>query len=108
MAQAGGVDAGEIVFGTTFQLPLLNRIALGGVTAYDLLGFAQDSFMILSVLGIAIFAAIPMAAWSPVPQAWISVTPGVVGASLVPRTASRARFQSRECETTARTPTSTF
>ena len=61
-----------------------------------------------SISPMAILAAMPMAAWRPVPQAWINVMPGVVGASLVPRTASRARFQSRECETTAPPTTSSI
>ncbi|HSK23235.1 MAG TPA: (Fe-S)-binding protein [Egicoccus sp.] len=52
--------AGELI-DPTFQIPLLNRIALFGVTAYDLLGFLQDSFMILTILGVAIFAGIRLA-----------------------------------------------
>jgi hypothetical protein len=40
--------AGELFFGPTFQIPLLNRISLGGITAYDVLGFLQDTFGLLS------------------------------------------------------------
>jgi Fe-S oxidoreductase len=50
--------AGELVVGPEFQLPLLNRIALGGVTAYDVLGFFQDGLGLLAVVAIAIFAGI--------------------------------------------------
>ena len=50
--------AGELFIGPEFQIPLLNRISLGGITAYDLLGFMQDSLGLLSVAGIVIFAAI--------------------------------------------------
>jgi hypothetical protein len=50
--------AGELYIGPEFQLPLLNALSLGGITAYDLLGFFQDGFMLLSLIGIAIFAAI--------------------------------------------------
>ena len=53
--------AGELIFGTTFQIPLLNRIQLGGLTAYDLLGFAQDTLGVLSLTGIVIFAAMRFA-----------------------------------------------
>ncbi len=49
--------AGEMFWGPSFQIPLLNRISLGGITAYDLLGFLQDTFGLLSLTGIAIFAA---------------------------------------------------
>ena len=52
---------GEVVFGPTFQIPLLNRIEVAGVTAYDVLGASQDTFMALSLVGIAIFAAIRFA-----------------------------------------------
>jgi Fe-S oxidoreductase len=52
---------GELYFGPTFQLPLLGAISLGGVTAYDVLGFLQDSFGVLSLTGIAIFAGIRFA-----------------------------------------------
>ena len=52
---------GEIYFGPTFQLPLLNRIEVAGVTAYDVLGFSQDVFMLLSLTGITIFAAMRLA-----------------------------------------------
>ena len=54
-----------------------------------------------SIWPTAILAAIPMAACRLVPQACCMVMPGVVGASFEPSTASRARFQSLECETTA-------
>jgi heterodisulfide reductase subunit C len=50
--------AGELFIGPEFQIPLLNRISLAGITAYDVLGFLQDSFVLLSLTGIAIFAAI--------------------------------------------------
>lgn len=53
--------AGELVFGTTFQIPLLNRIAIGNLTAYDLLGFAQDTLGVLSLTGIVIFASMRFA-----------------------------------------------
>ena len=49
---------GELYFGSTFQLPLLNSISLGGVTAYDVLGFSQDALGLLSLTGILIFATI--------------------------------------------------
>ena len=54
--------------------------------------------MPLSIWPVAILAAIAMAACRLVPQACCMVMPGVVGASLVPSTASRARFQSLECD----------
>ncbi len=50
--------AGELYVGPEFVLPLLGSIALGGVTAYDVLGFLQDTFALLSLTGILIFAAI--------------------------------------------------
>jgi Fe-S oxidoreductase len=50
--------AGELYIGPEFQLPFLNAIALGGVSAYDVLGFFQDSLAVLSLTGIIIFAAI--------------------------------------------------
>ncbi len=53
--------AGELYVGPEFQLPLLNAISLGGVTAYDVLGFFQDSLGLLSLIGIVIFAAIRLA-----------------------------------------------
>jgi Fe-S oxidoreductase len=53
--------AGEL-FDPTFQIPLLNRISLFGITAYDVLGFTQDTMIILTTVGIAIFAAIRLAA----------------------------------------------
>jgi ferredoxin len=49
---------GELYIGPSFQLPLLNAISLGGVTAYDVLGFSQDALGLLSLTGIAIFATI--------------------------------------------------
>ncbi|MEX0952204.1 MAG: (Fe-S)-binding protein [Nitriliruptoraceae bacterium] len=49
---------GELYIGPEFQLPLLNAISLGGVTAYDLLGFFQDALGLLSMVGITIFAGI--------------------------------------------------
>ena len=52
---------GELYVGPSFQLPLLNAISLGGVTAYDVLGFLQDTFGLLSLTGIAIFAGIRFA-----------------------------------------------
>ena len=60
----------------------------------------------LSIWPMAILAPMSMAACKLVPQACCMVMPGVVGASLVSMTASRARFQSRECETTAPPTTS--
>ena len=53
--------AGELYVGPEFQLPLLNRIAIDGVTAYDVLGFLQDSLGLLSMIGIAVFAGIRLA-----------------------------------------------
>ena len=50
--------AGELFVGPTFQLPFLNDIAIGGVTAYDVLGFSQDSLGLLSMIGIVIFAGL--------------------------------------------------
>jgi len=50
--------AGELFVGPSFQLPFLNSIAIGGVTAYDVLGFSQDSVALLSMTGILIFAGI--------------------------------------------------
>jgi Fe-S oxidoreductase len=52
--------AGELI-DPAFQIPLLNRISLGGVTAYDLLGFVQDLFIGLSIIGITVFAAMRFA-----------------------------------------------
>jgi hypothetical protein len=52
---------GEVVFGTDFQIPLLNRIGVGGVTLYDVLGASQDTFMLLSLTAITIFAAMRFA-----------------------------------------------
>ncbi len=49
---------GELYVGPEFQLPLLNSIGLFGVTAYDVLGFFQDSLGLLSMIGIAIFAGL--------------------------------------------------
>ena len=54
-----------------------------------------------SIWPTAILAAIPIAACRLVPHACCMVMPGVVGASLLPSTASRARFQSLEWEITA-------
>ncbi len=48
--------AGELYIGPEFQLPFLNAIELFGVTAYDVLGFFQDSLALLSLIGILIFA----------------------------------------------------
>ena len=50
--------AGELYVGPEFTLPLLGAISVGGVTAYDVLGFLQDTFALLSLAGILIFAAI--------------------------------------------------
>jgi len=50
--------AGELYVGPEFTLPLLGAISVGGVTAYDVLGFLQDVFALLSLTGILIFAAI--------------------------------------------------
>jgi Fe-S oxidoreductase len=52
---------GELYIGPSFQLPLLASISLGNITAYDLLGFLQDTFGALSLVGIAIFAGIRLA-----------------------------------------------
>ena len=57
--------------------------------------------MPLSLAPVAILPPIMMAACRLVPHACTSVVPGVAGDSLEPSTASRARFQSRECDTTA-------
>ena len=54
-----------------------------------------------SISPVAILAWIIEAACRLVPHACWMVMPGVVGASLVLSTASRARFQSLECVTTA-------
>jgi hypothetical protein len=56
----------------------------------------------------AILAPMPSAPWRLVPQACMSVTPGVEGASLVPSTASRARLKSLEWVTTAPATTSSM
>ena len=53
--------AGEMFIGPEFQIPLLNRISLGSITAYDVLGFLQDTFGLLSVTGILIFASMRLA-----------------------------------------------
>jgi Fe-S oxidoreductase len=50
--------AGEMFIGPSFQLPFLNAIEVGGVTAYDVLGFFQDTLGLLSMTGILIFAAV--------------------------------------------------
>jgi Fe-S oxidoreductase len=52
------IEAAGELFDPTFQIPLLNRISLFGITAYDVLGFTQDTMIILTTIGIAIFAAI--------------------------------------------------
>jgi hypothetical protein len=52
---------GELYVGPTFQLPLLGSIELFGITLYDVLGFFQDTFGLLSLTGIAIFASIRLA-----------------------------------------------
>ena len=57
--------------------------------------------MPLSISPVAILPPIIAAACRLVPQACWMVVPGVVRASLVPSTASRARFQSLEWVTTA-------
>ncbi len=53
------LEAAVEIFGG-HKLPLLDRIFIPGtdVHLYDLLGFAQDAFMVLSLTGIAIFAII--------------------------------------------------
>ena len=53
--------AGELFIGPSFQLPLLGSIGLFGVTLYDLLGFFQDTFGLLSLTAIVIFAGIRFA-----------------------------------------------
>jgi Fe-S oxidoreductase len=55
------IEAVGELFDPTFQIPLLNRISLFGVTAYDLLGFTQDTMIILTTIGVAIFAGIRLA-----------------------------------------------
>jgi Fe-S oxidoreductase len=45
----------------SWHLPFLNAISLAGVTAYDVLGFTQDTFMILTTVGITVFAAMRFA-----------------------------------------------
>ncbi|MBY5161221.1 (Fe-S)-binding protein [Nitriliruptoria bacterium AS10] len=57
--------AGELFVGPSFQLPFLASIQVAGISAYDVLGFLQDAFGVLSVLGIAIFAVIR---WSQDPR----------------------------------------
>jgi Fe-S oxidoreductase len=51
--------AGEIILGPDFQIPLLARIELfgSGVDLYDVLGFSQDAFIILTLTGVTLFAA---------------------------------------------------
>ncbi len=55
--------AGELFLGPTFQIPLLNRISIPftDVTLYDILGATQDTFMILSLVAITIFAGMRFA-----------------------------------------------
>jgi Fe-S oxidoreductase len=55
------IEAAGELFDPTFQIPLLNRISLFGVTLYDVLGFTQDTMIILTTIGIAIFAVIRLA-----------------------------------------------
>jgi Fe-S oxidoreductase len=55
------IEAAGELFDPTFQIPLLNRIELFGITAYDVLGFTQDTMIILTTIGIVIFAAIRLA-----------------------------------------------
>jgi Fe-S oxidoreductase len=55
------IEAVGELFDPTFQIPLLDRISLFGVTAYDVLGFTQDTMILLTTLGIAIFAGIRIA-----------------------------------------------
>jgi Fe-S oxidoreductase len=55
------IEAAGELFDPTFQIPLLNRIELFGITAYDVLGFTQDTMIILTTVGIVIFAAIRLA-----------------------------------------------
>ena len=54
-----------------------------------------------SICPVAIFAPATIAACRDVPHAWLIVIAGVLGSSRVCSVASRARFQSRECEMTA-------
>ncbi len=56
---------GELFVGPEFQIPLLNRVGLAGITAYDVLGFLQDSFALLSAVGIVVFAVLR---WSQDPR----------------------------------------
>ncbi len=55
--------AGEIFIGPDFHLPLLKDLVLPGldISAYDLLGFMQDAFMVLSLLALTIFMAMRFA-----------------------------------------------
>jgi Fe-S oxidoreductase len=55
------IEAAGELFDPTFQIPLLNRIEIFGITAYDVLGFTQDTMIILTTVGIVIFAAIRLA-----------------------------------------------
>jgi Fe-S oxidoreductase len=51
------LEAALEVIDPSLHIPFLNAIAIAGVTAYDILGFTQDSFMILTTVGITVFAA---------------------------------------------------
>jgi Fe-S oxidoreductase len=55
--------AGEIFIGADFQIPMLDRITIPGlqVSAYDLLGFMQDTFIVLAMLALIIFMGIRFA-----------------------------------------------
>jgi Fe-S oxidoreductase len=55
------IEATGELFDATFHIPLLNRVELGGVTAYDLLGFMQDGLGAMAILGVLGFAAMRMA-----------------------------------------------
>lgn len=54
---------GEIFIGPDFHLPLLADIEIPrlGVNLYDVLGFSQDAFMVLSLLALTIFAVMRFA-----------------------------------------------
>lgn len=54
---------GEVVVGPEFQIPLLNRIELPltSITLYDVLGASQDTFIVLTTTGVAIFVAMRLA-----------------------------------------------
>jgi hypothetical protein len=53
------LEAALELINPAWHLPLLNSIAIGGVTAYDVLGFTQDSFMLLTTAGVVVLSNVP-------------------------------------------------